>query len=79
MGFACICSSQEASSVDAEGQPPRLELQLPAFEHAVLYQQATAVGASGTAVLAAPAQQLTGLAPADGGGLIVLNDPEVCL
>ena len=35
------------------------------------------MGASGTAVLAPPSQRLAQLSAHDGGGLIVLNDPEV--
>ena len=67
---------QVVASSESQRQP-KLCLELPAFEHAVLYHQATAVGASGTAVLAPRSQLLTQLSNPDGGGLIVLNDPEV--
>ena len=57
---------------------PRLVVELPAFDHAVLYHQATASSAGGgVAVGPLPAApQLPGINPRQ-SSLIVLNDPEV--
>ncbi len=53
-------------------------VELPAFDHAVLYHQATASGAGGGVSVGPPpaSPQLPGINPRQ-SSLIVLNDPEV--
>jgi len=53
-------------------------VELPAFDHAVLYHQATASSAGGVVAVGPPAvsPQLPGINPRQ-SSLIVLNDPEV--